>query len=94
MSESAYQDFLGKCDILAELWFHYREDEEFKDFIEYNDIGLPLAYFIVSEVAKPTGLAEQYIGETYNLLAESLGLSDTTPYQNLSQMLDDSETED
>lgn len=91
MSESAYQDFLGKCDILAELWFHYREDEEFKDFIEYNDIGLPLAYFIVSEVAKPTGLAEQYIGETYTLLTESLGVSDTAPYTSLQAMLDDSE---
>jgi hypothetical protein len=94
MSELLYQDFNGKCNVLAELWFDYRDDEEFKDFIEYNDIGLPLAYLISSEIAKPTGVAEQYINETYNLLAEALKVSDTTPYSTLDEMLEESGTQD
>jgi hypothetical protein len=94
MSEALYQDFDGKCNILAELWFDYRDDEEFKDFIEYNDIGLPLAYLISSEIAKPTGVAEQYINETYDLLTQSLGVSDTAPYNTLNEMLEGSETQD
>ena len=90
MSEALYQDFDGKCNILAELWFDYREDEEFKDFIEYNDIGLPLAYLVSSEIAKPTGVAEQYINETYELLTQALGVSDTMPYNTLNEMLEES----
>jgi hypothetical protein len=90
MSELPYQDFNGKCNVLAELWFDYRDDEEFKDFIEYNDIGLPLAYLISSEIAKPTGVAEQYINETYELLTQALGVSDTAPYETLDEMLEES----
>ena len=90
MSEALYQDFDGKCNILAELWFDYRDDEEFKDFIEYNDIGLPLAYLVSSEIAKPTGVAEQYINETYELLTQALGVSDTMPYNTLNEMLEES----
>jgi hypothetical protein len=90
MSEALYQDFNGKCNVLAELWLDYRDDEEFKDFIEYNDIGLPLSYLIYSEIAKPTGIAEQYINETYELLTQSLGVSDTVPYNTLDEMLEES----
>jgi hypothetical protein len=34
--------FDNKISILAELWMNYRDDEELQDFIEYNDLGLPL----------------------------------------------------
>lgn len=90
MSEALYQDFNGKCNVLAELWLDYRDDEEFKDFIEYNDIGLPLSYLIYSEIAKPTGIAEQYINETYELLTQALGVSDTALYDTLDEMLEES----
>jgi hypothetical protein len=90
VSEALYQDFNGKCNVLAELWLDYRDDEEFKDFIEYNDIGLPLSYLIYSEIAKPTGIAEQYINETYELLTQALGVSDTALYDTLDEMLEES----
>jgi hypothetical protein len=88
--DNLYQDFNGKCNVLAELWLDYRDDEEFKDFIEYNDIGLPLSYLIYSEIAKPTGVAEQYINETYELLTQALGVSDTALYDTLDEMLEES----
>jgi hypothetical protein len=28
-------------EILADLWINYKYDDEFEDFIEYNDLGLP-----------------------------------------------------
>jgi hypothetical protein len=37
-------DFSSVCDILGELYANYKEDNEFKDFIDFNDLGLPLAY--------------------------------------------------
>ena len=94
MTESLYQDFNGKCNVLAELWFAYRDDEEFKEFIEYNDIGLPLAYLVSSEIAKPTGIAEQYVNETYELLTQSLGVSDTAPYESLDDMLAEADSKE
>ncbi len=36
--------FENKCAILADLWLNYKDNEELEDFVEYNDLGLPLAY--------------------------------------------------
>jgi len=55
----------NKVSILAELWMNYRDDEDLKDFVEYNDLGLPLAYFLMNELVLPTKQAELYIDETY-----------------------------
>jgi hypothetical protein len=58
--------------------------------MEYNDIGLPLAYAFAEDLAKPTALAEKYIGETYALLVEALNIPDEE-YEALEEMLDASE---
>lgn len=69
--------FENQCDILAELWLGYRDDEQFSDFIEYNDVGLPLAYLTNSRFATPTETGKAMIGETWAVLLESLSLTDT-----------------
>jgi hypothetical protein len=69
--------FEAKCDILSRLWQEHRADEDFEDFVEYNDLGLPLAYFISEGVALPAPLAETYIGETFELLLAALDVEDT-----------------
>jgi hypothetical protein len=58
--------FENKITILAELWMNYRDDEQLKDFIEYNDLGLPMAYFLMNELVLPTEQSEVYINETYD----------------------------
>ena len=90
MSETPTNHFFRKCEILGELWLNYRNDEQFQDFIEYNDLGLPLAYAFANEIAKETELAERYVNESYELLAESLGVSGTEPFDSLDDMLDQS----
>lgn len=70
-------NFEAQCNILAQLWIEHREDEEFTDFVEYNDLGLPLAYFIAEGVALSTPLAETYIGETFEILLSALEIEDT-----------------
>lgn len=69
--------FGNKCEILGDLWLNYREDEEFKDFIEYNDIGLPLAYIIANQIVQTTPVAEKFINETFDLLLSGMGVEDT-----------------
>jgi DNA-binding PucR family transcriptional regulator len=90
MSGTATNHFSNRCEILADLWLGYRQDEEFRDFIEYNDLGLPLAYAFANDIAKETEIAERYINESYELLAESLGVSDTEEFENLEAMLEQS----
>ena len=53
--------FQNKVTILAELWMNYRDDDELKDFIEYNDIGLPLAYLLMNEIVLPSDESAIYI---------------------------------
>lgn len=80
--------FENKCDILADLWLNLRYDEEFVDFISYNDLGLPLAYALSEGIVEPTDLAKSFINETFTMLLGTLGLEDTDEgYGNLSEML-------
>ncbi len=69
-------NFLSKCDILAELWLDYREEEDFTDFIQYNDLGLPLAFAISQDIIKTSPRAEGYINEAFDLLLASLEIED------------------
>ena len=68
--------FQNKITILSELWMNYRDDQELEDFINYNDLGLPLAYFLMNEIVLPTEQSEVYINETYDLLIASLTVED------------------
>lgn len=80
-------NFENKTTILAELWMNYREDDQIKDFIEYNDLGLPLAYLITNEIVIPTNQADIYINESYDLLVAALDVEDLE-YESLDEMMD------
>jgi hypothetical protein len=84
--------FDNKVSILAELWMNYRDDKQLEDFIEYNDLGLPMAYFLMNELVLPTKQSEIYINETYDLLLASLGVDDVD-YESLDELLGATEIE-
>lgn len=69
-------DFSAKTSILADLWMDYRDDENFKEFIEYNDLGLPIAYAIDNGIVDVSPMAEQFLNESFRLLLAALGLED------------------
>jgi hypothetical protein len=91
MAENTFPTFTKKCEILSELWLDYRQDEQFQDFIEYNDIGLPLSYFIEAEIVQATAIAEEYISETFRLFSVALGLDSSKDWQSLNEMLDEAD---
>ena len=80
--------FQNKVTILAELWMNYRDDDELKDFIEYNDIGLPLAYLLMNEIVLPSEQSAIYINETYDLFVSSLTVEDKE-WESLDELLGD-----
>lgn len=66
----------NKALILADLWLNYRDDSEFKDFVEYNDLGLPLAYMIANGIVERNEIADQFVTETFDLLLAGLAIED------------------
>jgi hypothetical protein len=70
-------EFADKAGILGQLWIEFRGDEDFSDFIEYNDLGLPMSYMVAEGLIKecsPTG--EALIEETFNMFCELLEITD------------------
>lgn len=83
----------NKVAILADLWLNYRNDSEFDDFIEYNDLGLPLAYAISQDIVANTELSARFVDETFDLLLTALGVSNDVEYDSLEHLLDESADE-
>jgi hypothetical protein len=84
-------DFSNKIIILSDLWINYRDDDDFDDFIQYNDLGLPLAYLINTELAAVTDQGRIYIEETFNLLCAALDIDLDGEYNSLIEMFNKSE---
>ena len=78
--------FENKLLILADLWLNYRYDEQFVDFVEYNDMGLPLAYALSEGIVKGTEIAESFINETFDLLLAGLGIVDDTGFESMEDL--------
>ena len=83
-------DFYKACAILSELYMGYGDDPDFKDFIEYNDIGIPLAHFVHDGLVRELGdSAHIYVEETFSLLCKSLGYKGATyDFDNLDELLE------
>ena len=79
-------DFFNICIILGEVFEHHKEDEGFKDFIEFNDLGLPLAYLVSQSLCEATPDGEKYIAETWELFLASLNLGDEG-FESLDEVL-------
>jgi hypothetical protein len=79
-------DFSNKISILAELWMNYREDDHLDDFMEYNDLGLPMAYLLMNEIVLPTEQSVIYIDETFDLLLSALSIEDKG-FESLDELL-------
>ena len=80
-------DFSNICDILGEIASQYDEDGEFKDFIAFNDLGIPLAYMTREALVTPSKVGERYILETWDIFLKGLGLEDTG-FTDLDSVLD------
>jgi hypothetical protein len=77
MSEQAKENtWENKCKILSDLWLSYRQEQQFKDFVSYNDLGLPLGFLISEDLVTPNELAKQMVEETYSLLLATLERED------------------
>jgi hypothetical protein len=87
-------NFETKCAILSDLWLNYKDNEELADFVEYNDLGLPLAYLIHTNLVTVTDEGMPYVDETFNLLCAALGLDSDEEYISLNELMELQDDED
>jgi hypothetical protein len=85
MTETTFEN---QASVLSELWVQYKGEEEFEDFFEYNDLGLPLAFAFAQGIVTHTAELEKCIGETWKLFLEGLEVEDLG-YESLEDLLDD-----
>ena len=73
--------FDNKCIILAELWIDYRDSSDLADYVDYNDMGLPLAFLLSEKLVKvESPYATKMILESFDQLLTTLGVDDTGFY--------------
>jgi len=83
--------FFTKCAILSDVLTNHSDDEALAEFIESNDMGLPLAHSVhIAE--KMSDFDEEdfddfdYIEETWEQLCETLGVDKDGDYVSLEDM--------
>ena len=83
--------FFTKCAILSDVVTNHSDDESLAEFIENNDIGLPLAQRVnlaekMSEFEEEDFDDFDYIDETWDQLCETLGIDKDGDYTSLADM--------
>ena len=79
-------DFSKIIEISGEFYFTYRDDKELKEFIEFNDLGLPLAYLASEELCTVTEEGADYIKQSWVLLMAALGIEDIG-FEDINEMM-------
>lgn len=70
-------DFSKKVEILGDFYTQFRDREKMKEFIEFNDIGLPLAYLTAEGLCEVSEDGKKFIAETWELFLGIVGVEDT-----------------
>lgn len=78
-------DFSNQINILGEFYINYREDSELKDFLEFNDIGLPLAYLASESLCDISDDGKKYVAESWEMFLLAMGITDEG-FENLGEV--------
>lgn len=65
--------------------------EKYADFFNYNDLGLPLAVAVDSDLCTLNDRGLEILSETYDMLCEELGADKNKEYTFLDEMLSEDE---
>jgi len=80
--------FEQKCKILGQLWSEFKDEEGWEDFVDFNDISLPLAFLLDMKMAEnPSSLAINFIEQTFVSLLTRVNLEDAG-WESLEDILD------
>jgi hypothetical protein len=77
----------NKALILGQLWINNKEEDEWSEFFEYNDLSLPLAFALAEEIIDLTPKLEEYINESWDLLLKGMDIEDIG-YEHFDELVD------
>jgi len=80
-------DFSDVCNILGEFYVTYKDDETFSDFIEFNDLGLPLAYLASEGLCQISDDGNKYITETWSKFLSALEILNDEGFDTLDELM-------
>jgi hypothetical protein len=86
-------DFADKTGVIGQLWIEFRNDEDFSAFMDYNDLGCPMAYMVAEGLIKDlTPVGEEMIEETFKMFLELINVTEeeidsVLPDKNLGSIL-------
>lgn len=80
-------DYAKQIEILNEVWYHHRDEEQFFDFVDFNDVGLPLAHLIHKGIVESTPMAEELVRESFGLLLALFNINDDTGFDSLDKII-------
>lgn len=63
--------------ILGRFWINERDNEAFEEYIEFNDLGLPLSYSLAEGIIETNPMVEAHINDSFNMLLDILKVEDT-----------------
>ena len=83
-------NFSDKCKVLGELWlFHsHTKDEVWSEFMEYADLGLPMAYMADMGMITIKAESKHYINETWSIFCEMIDIDPDGRYTSLQEAFD------
>ncbi len=78
-------DFSKQVEILGTFYIDYREESELKEFLEFNDIGLPLAWLNREGLCEINEDGKKYVAETWEMFLLAMGVEDEG-FENLAEI--------
>ena len=70
-------DFADKTGAIGQLWIEFRNDEDFEVFMDYNDLGCPMAYMVAEGLIKDlTPVGEEMIEETFKMFLNLINVTE------------------
>lgn len=78
--------FSTKCSILGTLWTFYKdtEIESWREFFDWADIGLPLAYQVQQELATAKPEGKEIVEETWKVFCQMIEIDPDGKYADLA----------
>lgn len=81
-------ELIDKARILVEFIQRYFADDEYDDFFDYNDLGVPMAVMIVNDLVTLTDEGKNLLNETYLEMCAAIGCDNNADYTDLDDMFD------
>ena len=80
--------FSNKCKVLSEFWLNWRDEDEFYDFFDFYDLGMPLAALVFGEYATVTDTGVIAIEEAWDGFCALFDIDKYGEFSSLDEVLE------